>query len=240
MARKSSAAAPKAPAAPRSPSKRRAADGAGTHPPSAAGSTPGTASNTLDAALARLNPKQRAFCLEYVADHNAAQAAIRAGYSAATARQIGSRLLTVVDVSTAVRELLSNQAKAVQEKTGITLERTIKEIGRIAFFDPRRLFNADGEPLAITDLDDDTAAAVAGLDVLEEFDGAGRDRVFVGYVKKWKLADKKGALDMLMKHLGGYSEDNRQKADPLVSLLENMARRSPMPVNPNPSDDDDE
>lgn len=42
--------------------------------------------------------KQQRFCDEYLIDLNATQAAIRAGYSAKTARQIGQRLLTNADI----------------------------------------------------------------------------------------------------------------------------------------------
>ncbi len=49
-----------------------------------------------------LNPKQQAFVREYLVDLNATQAAIRVGYSAKTAKQQGSRLLTVVDVARAI------------------------------------------------------------------------------------------------------------------------------------------
>ncbi len=50
-----------------------------------------------------MTPKQQRFAEEYVVDHNATQAAIRAGYSERTAKQQGSRLLTKVDVIEAVR-----------------------------------------------------------------------------------------------------------------------------------------
>ncbi len=42
--------------------------------------------------------KQQRFCDEYLIDLNATQAAIRAGYSKHTARQIGQRLLTNADI----------------------------------------------------------------------------------------------------------------------------------------------
>lgn len=42
--------------------------------------------------------KQKRFCEEYLVDCNATQAAIRAGYSKKTARAIGQRLLTNVDI----------------------------------------------------------------------------------------------------------------------------------------------
>lgn len=98
----------------------------------------------------------------------------------------------------------------VTEEAGISLEKTLREIAKVAYFDVRKLFGHDGRPLNIIDLDDDTAAVVANLDVLEEWAGTGDDRRLVGYVKKWRLADKLGALEKLMKHLGGYKADNDQ------------------------------
>lgn len=162
-----------------------------------------------------LTAQQRLFVAEYVKDHNATQAAIRAGYSPATAQQQGSRLLSHALVKAAIEAHEAEVLQQVQEETGITLKRTLQEIARIAFFDPRRMFDRDGNPLRLDQLDDDTAAVIAGLDVLEEWEGAGQDRVLVGHVKKWKLSDKKGALDMLMKHLGGYKVDNDQKQSTL-------------------------
>lgn len=88
------------------------------------------------------------------------------------------------------------------QRVEITADRVLQELARIAFFDPRRLLNADGSPKPINELDDDTAAAVAGLDVLEEYEGSGQDRVFVGYTKKFKIADKNTALTNAMRHLG--------------------------------------
>lgn len=53
-----------------------------------------------------MNVKQRKFCDEYLIDLNATQAAIRAGYSEKTARQVGQRLLTYVDISAYINEQL--------------------------------------------------------------------------------------------------------------------------------------
>lgn len=52
-----------------------------------------------------MKPKHIAFCSEYIKDHNATQAAIRAGYSEHTAKQIGSKLLTKIDIQAKVKEL---------------------------------------------------------------------------------------------------------------------------------------
>lgn len=52
-----------------------------------------------------LTPKQERFCVEYLVDYNATQAAIRAGYSAKTARSQGQRMLTNVDIKSKIDEL---------------------------------------------------------------------------------------------------------------------------------------
>lgn len=146
----------------------------------------------------KLTPKQQSFVDEYLVDLNAAAAARRAGFSEKTARQIGERLLTNVYIQSAIQERM----QARQQRTEITADRVLKELARVAFFDPRKLFNADGSPKAISELDDDTAAALAGVEVLEEFDGTGKDRVFLGYTKKYKVSDKNTALTNAMRHLG--------------------------------------
>ena len=170
------------------------------------------------------------FIAEYLKDRNATQAAIRAGYSPDTAKQQGSRLLTNAAIRAEIDRQQEEMLEQLKQETGISLERTLREIARIGYFDPRRLFAASGEPLPITELDDDTAAVVAGLEVLEEWEGSGEERRLVGHVKKWKLADKKGALDMLMKHLGGYKVDNEQKSDPIAALLARVGGKSAIPV----------
>ena len=57
-----------------------------------------------------LNEKQKAFCEYYASSFNATESAKRAGYSQKTARSIGQRLLTYVDVQKYLAEL-SNKAK---------------------------------------------------------------------------------------------------------------------------------
>lgn len=75
-----------------------------------------------------LNAKQRAFTVEYMKDKNATQAAIRAGYSAKTARSIANELLTKPDIVKAIKELES----AAQVKAGLTVEKIVERINRIA------------------------------------------------------------------------------------------------------------
>jgi len=61
-----------------------------------------------------LEPKQARFVQEYLLDYNGTEAAIRAGYSRRSARQIGYELLKKPDVSKAVREEALRTEKRLQ------------------------------------------------------------------------------------------------------------------------------
>jgi phage terminase small subunit len=111
-----------------------------------------------------------------------------AGFSPKTAKQKGSRLLSRVDL----RAALEARRAVLLEKVGLSVERTLREIARVAYFDPRRLFDAEGRLKAVTELDDDTAAALSSLEV-EEGDVTTR---------KVKFFDKNAALEKAIKHLG--------------------------------------
>jgi len=141
-----------------------------------------------------LTAKQSRFVDEYLKDLNASQAAIRAGYSAISARNISSGLMTKANIQSAISARMGKRS----ERTAITADRVLQELARLAFLDVRKAFTLDGALKPIHELDDDTAAAVAGMDIAEF--GSGDDQT--GVVKKIKLSDKKGALELLMRHLG--------------------------------------
>lgn len=160
-----------------------------------------------------LLPKQAKFVAEYLVDGNATQAAIRAGYSPKTAHVIGLENLRKPVIASLLQQKQTVVAARQDERLAameLTKERVQREIARIAYFDPRKMFRPDGSPLEVTELDDDTAAAIVGLDVLEEWEGVGENRVLRGYVKKYKIANKNVALDQASKILGMYEKDNEQ------------------------------
>lgn len=74
-----------------------------------------------------LNDRQRRFVDEYLVDLNATQAAIRAGYSQKTARQIGQKLLTKVDIQQAI----SAAQAARQERTELTADEVIRDLREV-------------------------------------------------------------------------------------------------------------
>lgn len=168
-----------------------------------------------------LSPKQERFVLEYLTDLNATQAAIRAGYAPGSADVTGSRLLGNARIMAAINAGRQKTA----DKLEITRERVLMEYARLAFADPRKFFREDGTVKHPTELDDDTAAALASFEVLEEFAGAGPNRYQIGDTKKVKWTDKKAALDSIARMMG-FNQDKMTIAgdaeNPLTVLMQQI------------------
>ncbi len=147
----------------------------------------------------KLTDKQKRFCDEYFLSLNATQAAIFAGYSAKTAFVIANETLR----KPYIQDYLASKKKKVADKYEITQDKVLKEYSRIAFTDMRSFYETDGTLKPIHELDDDAAAAMAGLDI-EEVKYAGLDgkEIIKIQVKKIKRWDKVKALDSICKVLG--------------------------------------
>jgi phage terminase small subunit len=163
--------------------------------------------------MSELTDKQIKFCEEYLIDLNATQAAIRAGYSEKTARSIANENLTKPDI----QNYLTERQKELKEETGITQKRVLQELSAIAFSDIRRFYDENGNLKSITELDDEAAAALAGVETEELFAGFGDDRAQIGMTKKIKRWDKGKALETLGRHLGIFGKDNEQ-SKPVVHI----------------------
>lgn len=68
----------------------------------------------------KLTAKQQRFCDEYLLDLNATQAAIRAGYSKKTAKQIGQQNLTKLDLKEYIgKRMAEKEATLVADQTEV-------------------------------------------------------------------------------------------------------------------------
>ncbi len=170
----------------------------------------------------KLTPKQARFVDEYLIDLNASAAYRRVyiGTKETSARVMSSRLLADTNVAAAI-------AKAVQarsERTQITQDRVLKELARLAFSDIRKAFKEDGTLKLPQDLDDDTAAAMAGIDTITSSAHGGDEEAPLSLTtKKVKIADKNAALTLAMRHLGMLN-DKLQIDAPMVRIKDYTGR----------------
>jgi len=157
----------------------------------------------------KFTPKKAHFVLLYLKPgsdtyFNATKSAIGAGYSKKTARSIGQRLLTNVDIAAAIAEA----QKTIAERVGITLERWLQELCHSGFLDPIDLFEDDGSLKLIKNMPESARRAINGLEVTEIFDAAeGDQKMAIGLLKKIKLISKNDSLEKIGKHLGYLKEE---------------------------------
>lgn len=83
---------------------------------------------TKNPKVERLTPKQAQFVVEYLVDLNGTQAAIRAGYSESSAKEIASENLTKPNIMKAIQYQLDCRA----ERTLITADSVLRRINQVA------------------------------------------------------------------------------------------------------------
>jgi phage terminase small subunit len=148
-----------------------------------------------------LTPKQLRFVQEYIADLNATQAAIRAGYSRRYADDYACQLLRKSQVRAAISDRQANMSKTLE----ITAEQAIQEVARCAFLDIRCLFDVNGRLKSLAEWPDDAAHAVASI---EHMVGHGGQATVI----KIRLHDKLHALNILAKHFGLFRGQEKELA----------------------------
>jgi phage terminase small subunit len=138
---------------------------------------------------ARMTPRQRLFVSEYLVDLNGKQAAIRAGYGRKTAAHEAWKLLNRrPNIAQAIKDAM----KAQEARTGISADKALEEIARIAFSDVGRLLETKDGEVNVKDLASLSAADRAAIARIVVIKG----RVDI------RLHDKRAALLDLLRHLG--------------------------------------
>jgi phage terminase small subunit len=109
-------------------------------------------------------------------------------------------LLSNVKVQQAIQE----KEKIAAKRLEVNSENVLRATSALAFSDIRKLFNNDGSPKAIQELDDATAAAISSIEVGQMMS----EGKVIGRVCKIKLWDKNSAQERLFKHLGLFRKEN--------------------------------
>lgn len=146
----------------------------------------------------KLSPRHARFVAEFLVTYSASEAARRAGYTGKNIDVTAAKTLRLPQVAAAINEAERHRLSELR----VTADRVEAELARIAFFDVRDLVNEDGSLKELTDLDDNTAAAISGIEVVT----IGNKVTGVGEVTKLKIADKVKALELLGKRLKIFSD----------------------------------
>lgn len=143
-----------------------------------------------------LNSKQLLFVKEYLIDRNATRAAKAAGYSARCAHSTGPRMLE----DAGIKAEIAKHTERLYQKTGLTAQRVLEEIQKLAFVDLSKAYHEDGSLLHPHDMPADVRASLQSVETDEIKAGKGSKRKRIGLVRKIKLSDKVRSLEMLAKH----------------------------------------
>ena len=162
-------------------------------------------SRTLDnsenqARISKESVRMALFIAEYPKDFNASRAARDAGYK--WPEKIGPRLMK----HPAVKAAIGTQVKEKVQALGLTVDRTLEEVRRLAFFDPLEIFQDDGSVRQMKDIPAEVRTCIAGFEVIELFEGTGDEKHCYGLLKKVKLTDRNSALDKSMRYHSLYRD----------------------------------
>ena len=152
--------------------------------------------------MAELRGKRELFAREYLKDLNATQAAIRAGYSRHAARQLGSDTLREPEV----QERISELAQGRNQELLVEARDVLLELMRMLTADVSLAFEEDGAFKSIHDIPIDLRRTIASIETVEYFEGEGRARKQVGWLKKVKFWSKEKAAELLGRHLALFND----------------------------------
>lgn len=145
--------------------------------------------------MAKLTKKQQLFVDEYLIDLNATQAAIRAGYSVESARDIGCENLTKPNIQQAIAKEMAERSK----RTGVNQDRVVLELAKIAFVKMTDIVDDEGR--IKSDATDDDLACIESVKFKESYSDTGSMTE-----REVKIASKMKALELLGKHLGMWND----------------------------------
>ena len=148
---------------------------------------------TIDAFT--LTPKQQRFCDEYLIDMNATRAALRAGYTQATA--MNGQLMEMPKIQAYLKERTAEASKKLQ----VSHETLLGELMKVAFANMGDYFGDDGKIKPMQDIVDDKKSAIWSLKVSE-----GK----YGTTVQLRLHNKLAALEKIAKHIKFYEVEQKQ------------------------------
>lgn len=153
--------------------------------------------------MAKMTEKQKRFCNEYLIDLNATQAAIRAGYSVNNADKIGSELLGKTRVSEEISIAMAERSK----RTGISQDRVVEELAKLAFVNAADVINVNTATV-LKDAKPEDLACIQSVKVKKTTKGKNTIEE-----REIRFYDKKDSLVQLGKHLGMFRDKLELEAD---------------------------
>ncbi len=159
-----------------------------------------------------MRDKERIFVEEYLIDLNATQAALRAGYRPRTAAKAAEWIHPEHPSKPRLREYLEAALAERSRRTGVTADRVVRELARVAFADPLEIIDPQTGGL-MAEIPRDDRAAIAGYRKKDGDDWTEREV---------KLADKTRALELLGRHLGMFTDNVKVEKTEIPVIIDDV------------------
>ena len=176
---------------------------------------------TLEEDLKPLTTRQAAFVQEYLVDGNGAQAAIRAGYSAHTAREIASELLRKPHVTRRMEAAVAQRAERVR----VNPDTVLHEMSLLATSDVSH-YRVDqyGEVQLVDGAPEGAMRAVQSIKrkIRHSKDREGNSETT--YEVELKLWDKPTPLKLMGRHVGLFPDRVEHKHSGTVEAVTRVER----------------
>lgn len=147
--------------------------------------------------------KMKQFVREYLGEAklNATEAARRAGYKPDNADITASDLMQHPWVKAEVEKGMKERAA----KTGVTAERVLQELERIALADPLDAYDEQGLPRPLKDMPEGLRRTISQIDTETSVSEDGVTTT----VRKIRFWDKSKSLELFLRHMGMLQDKSR-------------------------------
>lgn len=163
-----------------------------------------------------LTIKKEVFCQAYIklGDKSAAyrEAFNTSRMKPETVNQRAYELFKESEVTARI-ELLQ---QSIVNRNEIEIDELVKALAGMVRFDIGELYNEHGQLKQIHEMSLPARQMITQLDTFEQYDRKGE---FIGTTKKIRTIPKLDAIEKLMKHLGAYEKDNRQKTPEVKTVI---------------------
>lgn len=174
-----------------------------------------------------MNPKQRAFVDALLKDDefNLTNAAREAGY--ASPAKAGSKLLD----NRIVRNYVGKKIREREERLEIEADRTLLELARLAYVNPKDLVDEDGKVIPLKKMPRRLAACVKKLKIKTRETEDDKGRKVIETTAEIEVWDKLHALELLARHQGlfekGLRDDVPMMTPQVFAFIMNNASEQP-------------
>lgn len=169
----------------------------------------------------KLTDRDMRFADEYLIDLDAKNAAIRAGYKSTTANTASEWIRAENPTKPKLREEILKRMAERSRRTGVTADRVIRELAKVAFADISNIVD-----LSTGEIQEDVKAAdTSAIAAIKIRSTAHSTETEI------RMADRSKALELLGKHLGmfekesaGDGKNDLSKLDRILEGITNAAK----------------